>query len=108
MEVVKQPKNMRVVLDNESRHDKKYKKVNDEKYKKVNVEKKKVNRRRYRDRCIDISVKYSCFEQEYEKLIREYCNGCENIIVESTKFVKIHKSVSISKALCRLSTFIFV
>ena len=120
MEAVKHPKNMKVVvLDNESRHSLSYtsrndknKKVNDKnkkvnvKKKKVNVEKKKVNRRRYRERCIDINVKYcSYFEQDYEKLIRDYvyldnCNGCKNMIVESTKCVKIHKSVSISKALC--------
>ena len=41
-----------------------------EKKLKVKVEKKKVDRMRYRDRCIDISVKYcSYFEQDYNRVM---------------------------------------
>jgi len=39
---------------------------------KMNVEKKKVGRRRYTDRCIDISVKYCFyFEQDYNRVMYE-------------------------------------
>ena len=39
---------------------------------KMKVEKKKVDRRRYTERCIDISVKYcSYFEQDYNRVMYE-------------------------------------